>query len=149
MRRVSVDLRRKNAYYGFPISASSSSRMRGDIGVRRERRCTYRRLTYFMIQMQDVMSKAMTDFREGSIVKGRILETRTSEVLVDVGYKSEGVIPWSEFEETDSLEVGDEVDVLLEGLENEEGMVVVSEEKADYRQNWNKIVTVFDGDGLT
>ena len=101
-----------------------------------------------MIQMQDVMSKAMPDFREGSIVKGRILEIRPREVLVDVGYKSEGVIPLTEFEEADSLEVGDEVDVLLERLENEEGMVVLSKEKAAYRQNWYKIVSVFEGDGL-
>ena len=57
-----------------------------------------------MIQMQDVMSKPMPDFREGSIVKGRILEIRPREVLVDVGYKSEGVIPLTEFEEADSLE---------------------------------------------
>ena len=101
-----------------------------------------------MIQMQDVMSKPMPDFREGSIVKGRILEIRPREVLVDVGYKSEGVIPLTEFEEADSLEVGDEVDVLLERLENEDGMVVLSKEKAAYRQNWNKIVGVFEGDGL-
>ena len=87
-----------------------------------------------MIQMQDVMSKAMPDFREGSIVKGRILEIRPREVLVDVGYKSEGVIPLTEFDDIESLEVGDEVDVLLERLENEEGMVVLSKEKAAYRQ---------------
>src|SRR6202163_1477720 len=101
-----------------------------------------------MIQMQDVMSKAMPGFRQGSIVKGGILEIRAREVLVDVGYKSEGVIPLIEFEGADSLEVGDEVDVLLERLENEEGMVVLSKEKAAYRQNWNKIVGVFEGDGL-
>ncbi len=52
-----------------------------------------------MIQMQDVMSKAMPDFREGSIIKGQILEIRPREVLVDIGYKSEGVIPLSEFED--------------------------------------------------
>src|SRR4030088_2159263 len=101
-----------------------------------------------MVHMQDVMSKAMPDFREGSIVKGRILEIRPREVLVDVGYKSEGVIPLIEFDDADSLEVGDEVDVLLERLENDEGMVVLSKEKAAYRQNWNKIVNVFEGDGL-
>src|SRR6188474_2256111 len=101
-----------------------------------------------MIQMQDVMSKAMPDFREGSIIKGQILEVRPREVLVDVGYKSEGVIPLNEFEDPESLQVGDEVDVLLERLENEEGMVVLSKEKAAYRQNWNKIVGVFQGDGL-
>jgi small subunit ribosomal protein S1 len=102
----------------------------------------------FMVQMQDVMSKPMPDFREGSIVKGRILEVRPREVLVDIGYKSEGVIPITEFDDVDSLEVGDEVEVLLERLENDEGMVVLSKEKAAYRQNWNKIVRVFEGDGL-
>jgi small subunit ribosomal protein S1 len=101
-----------------------------------------------MVQMQDVMSKPMPDFREGSIVKGRILEVRPREVLVDIGYKSEGVIPIGEFENADSLEVGDEVDVLLERLENDEGMVVLSKEKAAYRQNWNKIASVYEGDGL-
>ena len=101
-----------------------------------------------MIQMQDVMSKPMPDFREGSIVKGRILEVRPREVLVDIGYKSEGVIPVNEFEDIDNLEVGDEVDVLLERLENDEGMVVLSKEKAAYRQNWNKIAGVFQEDGL-
>src|SRR5438477_2536941 len=70
-----------------------------------------------MVQMQDVMSKPMPDFREGSIVKGRILEIRPREVLVDIGYKSEGGIPITEFEDIENLEVGDEVDVLLERLE--------------------------------
>src|SRR6266481_2420453 len=101
-----------------------------------------------MLQMQDLMSKSMRDFKEGSIVKGRILEIRPREVLVDIGYKSEGVIPTAEFDDIESMEVGDEVDVLLERLENEEGMVVLSKEKAAYRQNWNKIVGVFQGDGL-
>src|SRR5438067_8056755 len=101
-----------------------------------------------MVQMQDVMSKPMPDFREGSIVKGRILEIRPREVLVDIGYKSEGGIPITEFEDIENLEVGDEVDVLLERLENDEGMVVLSKEKAAYRQNWNKIAQVFAGDGL-
>ena len=101
-----------------------------------------------MVQMQDVMSKPMPDFREGSIVKGRILEVRPREVLVDIGYKSEGVIALAEFEDMENLEVGDEVDVLLERLENDEGMVVLSKEKAAYRQNWNKIASVFQEDGL-
>src|SRR6202795_4275898 len=101
-----------------------------------------------MIQMQDLMSKPMPDFREGSIVKGRILEIRSREVLVDIGYKSEGIISSQEFEDVESLEVGDEVEVLLERLENDEGMVVLSKEKAAYRQNWNKIAQVFAGDGL-
>src|SRR5947207_1189519 len=101
-----------------------------------------------MVQMQDLLAKSYRDFREGSIVKGRVLEIRPREVLVDIGYKSEGVIPSAEFDNIDTLEVGDEVDVLLERLENDEGMVVLSKEKAAYRQNWNKIAGVFQGDGL-
>jgi len=101
-----------------------------------------------MAQMQELLAKSFRDFREGSIVKGRVLEIRAREVLVDIGYKSERIIPSAEFDNIDTLEVGDEVDVLLERLENDEGMVVLSKEKAAYRQNWNKIAGVFQGDGL-
>ena len=101
-----------------------------------------------MTEMQELIAKSLRDFKEGSIVKGRILEIRPREVLVDIGYKSEGVIPVSEFEDSDEVEVGDEVEVLLERLENEDGMVVLSKEKAAHKQNWDKIVKVFEGDGL-
>ena len=101
-----------------------------------------------MIQMQELIAKSLRDFKEGSIVKGRILEVRPREVLVDIGYKSEGAIPTSEFDDVDDLQVGDEVEVLLVRLENEEGTVILSKEKAAYRQNWEKIVKVFQGDGL-
>src|SRR5207302_9979704 len=101
-----------------------------------------------MVQMQDVMSKPMPDFREGSIVKGRILEVRPCEVLVDIGYKCEGVISLAEFEDVENLEVGDEVDVLLERLENDEGMVVLYKEEAAYREHWSKIAGGLQQDGL-
>ncbi len=110
-------------------------------------RAARRKLTA-MLQMQDLLAQSYREFKEGSIVKGRILEIRPREVLVDIGYKSEGVIPSAEFEDIESMEVGDEVEVLLERLENDEGMVVLSKEKAAYRQNWNKIAAVFAGDGL-
>jgi small subunit ribosomal protein S1 len=101
-----------------------------------------------MTEMQELIAKSLRDFKEGSIVKGRILEIRPREVLVDIGYKSEGVIPTSEFEDGEDVQVGDEVEVLLERLENEDGMVVLSKEKAAHKQNWDKIVKVFQGDGL-
>ena len=98
--------------------------------------------------MQELIARSMKDFREGTIIKGHILELRPREALVDIGYKSEGVISLSEFDDLDHVDVGDEVDVLLERLENDEGMVVLSREKALHRQNWEKIVAVFHGDGL-
>jgi small subunit ribosomal protein S1 len=98
--------------------------------------------------MQELLGKSMRSFAEGSIVKGRILQRRPNEVLIDIGYKSEGVISLSEFEESDALAVGDEVEVLLERLENDEGMVVLSKEKAAQKQNWEKIVKIFNEGGL-
>ena len=90
----------------------------------------------------------MKSFSEGSIVKGRVLQKRTNEILVDIGYKSEGVISLSEFEDGEVLDVGTEVEVLLERLENDEGMVVLSKEKAAQKQNWEKIVAIFNNGGL-
>ncbi len=101
-----------------------------------------------MSALQELIANSIKNYREGSIVKGHILEIRNREFLVDIGYKSEGVIPASEFDDPDSVELGDEIEVLLERLENDEGMVVLSKEKAAQRQNWEKIVGVFKGDGL-
>jgi len=86
-------------------------------------------------------------YRENSIVRGQIIEIRNQVVVVDIGAKSEGIIPISEFED-EEFEVGDEVEVLLERLENDEGMVVLSKEKAAHKQNWDKIVKVYEDGGL-
>ena len=94
-----------------------------------------------------LIDKSFRDMREGSIVIGRILEIQPQVVLVDIGYKSEGAIPVSEFED-EEIEVGKEIEVLLERLENDEGMIVLSKEKAAHKQNWDKIVKVFHDGGL-
>jgi small subunit ribosomal protein S1 len=103
-----------------------------------------------MIEMRELLakSKALRDFKEGSIVKGTILEIRPREVLVDIGYKSEGAIASHEFDDIDDLQVGDEVEVLICRLENDEGMVILSKERAAAKQNWEKIVKVFEEGGL-
>jgi small subunit ribosomal protein S1 len=101
-----------------------------------------------MIAMQELLAKGVREFKEGQIVKGTIIEVRPREVLVDIGYKSEGVIPLSEFDDGEELQVGDEVEVLLCRLENEEGMVILSKERAAYRQNWEKITKVFEEGGI-
>jgi small subunit ribosomal protein S1 len=98
-------------------------------------------------ELSDLIDSKFREFREGSIVKGTILEIRPQVVLVDIGYKSEGAIPANEFED-EEIEVGDEIEVLLEKLENDEGMVVLSKEKAAHKQNWEKIVKVFHEGGL-
>jgi small subunit ribosomal protein S1 len=99
---------------------------------------------------QDLMALIDQKFhthRENSIVRGTLIEIRPQVVVVDIGAKSEGIIPISEFED-EEFAVGDEIEVLLEKLENDEGMVVLSKEKAAHKQNWDKIVKVFEDGGL-
>lgn len=98
-------------------------------------------------ELEALIESKLPSFRKGDIVNGTILEIRPQVVLVDIGYKSEGVIPISEFED-EEIEVGDQIKVLLESLENEEGHVVLSKEKAAHKQNWEKIVAVFKEGGL-
>src|SRR5216117_3963686 len=64
-------------------------------------------------------------FAAGEIVTGTIIELRPKEVLVDIGYKSEGSVPANEFEDIKTVKVGDEIDVLIEKLEDKDGMVVL------------------------
>ena len=98
-------------------------------------------------ELMTLMENSFKDLREHSIVKGIILDIKPQVVLVDIGYKSEGAIPVSEFEDED-IQIGDEIEVLLQRLENDEGMVVLSKEKAAHKQNWDKIVKVFHDGGL-
>lgn len=81
-------------------------------------------------------------FAAGEIVKGIILEVRNKEVLVDIGYKSEGVVSRGEFLDPEAIKVGDEIDVLIEKLEDKEGMVVLSHEQAEFKKNWDRIKTI-------
>jgi small subunit ribosomal protein S1 len=86
-------------------------------------------------------------FAAGNIVKGTIIEVRPKEVLVDIGYKSEGVISANEFEDIKAVKVSDEIDVLIEKLEDKEGMVVLSKEKAEFKKNWERILTICNEGG--
>jgi len=92
-----------------------------------------------LLDMYDVSFK---NFAEGEVVKGVVLQVSDSEVIVDVGYKSEGIIAVEEFrDETGQIRVkaGDTVDVLLEKTEDKEGYVVLSKEKAEKMKVWDEV----------
>ena len=98
--------------------------------------------------MEEALAQSETSFATGQIVKGTIIEIRSKEVMVDIGYKSEGSVPASEFEDLDEeLKVGDEVDVLILQLEDREGMVVLSYEQAVFKQNWDNIKAICEEGG--
>ena len=103
--------------------------------------------TYIMLTMEEAMKQSAMRFAAGEIVKGTIIEVRPKEVLVDIGYKSEGVISGNEFDDIKTVKVGDEIDVLIEKLEDKEGMVVLSKEKAEFKKNWDKILTICNEGG--
>ena len=87
-----------------------------------------------------------SEFVENSIVPGKIVEKRNDGALVDIGYKAEGFIPAAEFRNWADVKVGDEVDVYLEEIENENSMPGISLQKANFIKSWNKITSEY-GEG--
>jgi small subunit ribosomal protein S1 len=85
-------------------------------------------------------NNTLKDFAVGSIVPGKVLRVQDDEVLVDIGYKSEGIVDGDEFEDVDTLKVGDTIEVFLESLENDHGMVVLSKKRAEQQRKWDHIV---------
>ncbi len=82
--------------------------------------------------------------KENGVVKGRIIEVRSKDVIIDIGYKSEGFISKTEFIDPSRINVGDEIDVYVDSLENDQGMVVLSKSKADRTIGWDKILNSFN-----
>ena len=85
-------------------------------------------------------TNTLKNFEAGSIVPGKVLRIHDGEVLVDIGYKSEGLVDANEFTDVEELKVGDEVEVLLECLEDKHGMVVLSKKRAEQQRKWDHIV---------
>jgi small subunit ribosomal protein S1 len=100
-----------------------------------------------MLTMEEALKQGTKLVAQGEIVKGTVIEVRSKEVLVDIGYKSEGIVPLNEFLEPEAVKVGQEIDVLIEKLENKEGTVVLSHEKAEFKKNWDKILTICNEGG--
>ena len=85
------------------------------------------------------------EFEEGEVVRGRVVYVGTGEVLVDVGYKSEGAIPIEEFHRAGRLpNVGEEIDVYLEAKEDSEGLIVLSKDKADKIRVWDAVTQAYE-----
>jgi small subunit ribosomal protein S1 len=80
----------------------------------------------------------------GEVIKGKIVQISKGEALIDIGYKSEGIISLSNFDSPEDLKVGDEIEVLIESKENQDGMVELSLEKADFIKNWGKIQKAYN-----
>ena len=98
--------------------------------------------------MDTLLAEDLANFSSGTILKGSVVSFAGDFVVIDVGLKSEGLVPRTEFDDNgDSLQAGDEVEVLLESAEDASGSVVLSKRKADRIRGWQQILhTRAEGD---
>ncbi len=89
------------------------------------------------------------EFTPNKVVTGRIVDIRNDEVVIDIGYKSEGIVPASEFANIDEVDVDDKVDVLLESVDDGAGGVRLSKRRADRIKGWERVVQTYgEGDNV-
>ncbi len=100
--------------------------------------------------LEDLYEKSFRGIKEGEVVHGTVIQITDDSVLVDVGYKSEGQIPISEFgvKHKVDLKVGDGVDVFLETREDDDGAIILSKLKADKLKIWEEIKNSYEKDGI-
>jgi len=94
-----------------------------------------------MVEMYDSTIK---DIKEGEVVSGHVIGVTRDDVIVDVGFKSEGIIPIDEFSLPLNIKVGDEIEVYLEQIEDSNGQLILSKQKADFMRVWERIREIHD-----
>ena len=101
-------------------------------------------------KIEAAFDTSVKKFDLGTILRGRILGVIGNNVILDTGYKSEGTIPLSEFDSAEEVEVGTEIEVMLESFEDDTGLIQISKRKADRIRGWEKIVDKYkEGDVVT
>lgn len=97
--------------------------------------------------MEQLYNQSIKEITEGGIIKGKIVSLKTKEVLVDVGFKSEGIVAITEFKK-DELEIGRELDFFVQSIEDDSGMISLSRDKARCMQGWDTIMQNYASGGL-
>jgi small subunit ribosomal protein S1 len=95
-------------------------------------------------QLEQMYATTLGTIKSNEIVKGRIVHIGDSNVSIDIGFKSEGTVPISEFPNIKDCKIGDEVEVFLESIEDKEGRLILSRKRADFMRVWERVVKAFD-----
>ncbi|MBX7152489.1 30S ribosomal protein S1 [bacterium] len=96
-------------------------------------------------EYKSMYEKTLSEITQGEIVKGRIINIGEKEVKVDIGFKSEGVIPTSEFgEQISSYKIGQDIEVFLDNIEDKDGQIILSHKKADFMRVWERITRIHE-----
>ena len=96
------------------------------------------------LSLAKLYTESFKDLKEGEIVTGRIVRIQGDNVILDVGFKSEGTISKNEFYESEDIKVGKEVEVVLESVEDQEGNLVLSKQRADFLRIWDRVVNAYE-----
>jgi small subunit ribosomal protein S1 len=96
------------------------------------------------LTLAKLYSDSFRDVKEGEMIKGKIVRIQDDNVIIDVGFKSEGSIPKSEFKEYEEIKVGREIEVVLESVEDQDGNLVLSKQRADFLRIWEKVVSAHE-----
>ena len=100
-------------------------------------------------ELEELYAQSLRGITQGQIVKGKVMALTPQDVLIDIGFKSEGTVYRAEFSNGDALQVGDEVEVLVDNIEDEQGMVILSKIKADRQKGWDRIINNYkEGDTI-
>ncbi len=97
-------------------------------------------------ELAKMYDESFRDIKEGEIIQGKIVGVNDDNVIIDVGFKSDGSIPKSEFVSTEEIKIGAEVDIVIESVEDEEGNLVLSKKRADFLKIWEKIIQAYEND---
>ncbi|MDP6230994.1 MAG: 30S ribosomal protein S1 [Nitrospinaceae bacterium] len=100
-------------------------------------------------EMETYFTESLNQFKEGQIINGKIIEISKGMATVDVGFKSEGIVQLHEFPDNGkNMAIGDEVEVFLERVEDNDGNVVLSKEKANKIKLWDELVKTYEADEI-
>ena len=99
--------------------------------------------------MAEMYNNTFRDIKEGEIVKGTVVAVSNKEVVIDIGFKSEGFVGIEEFRNVEGLEIGREIEILIESFEDDEGRLILSHQKAEKLQGWMKLGdSINEGDSV-
>ena len=95
-------------------------------------------------EMEEMYEGSLTEIKEGEIVEGKVIRISPIGVAVDIGFKSEGIIPSDEFDDLEALNPGEMIEVYLEAVEGEDGNLKISKKKADFLKIWEDVKKYHD-----
>lgn len=94
--------------------------------------------------LSKLYGESFRDVKEGELIKGKIVQIQNDNVIVDIGFKSEGSVPKDEFHSSEEIKIGQEIEVVLESVEDQEGNLVLSKKRADFLRIWEKVLNAYE-----